>query len=84
MHSNQIISNESLSLDHDCKKILRRNSKQKIIKEVIQKLSNNSNDISSSNEINNSNEINYYYYNKNNNNFHLYKSILIFFGCLKN
>lgn len=76
MQSHQIISNESLSLDHDCKKVLRRNSKQKIIKEVIQKLSNNSNDISSSNEIN------YYYYN--NNNFDLYKSILIFFGCLKN
>ncbi len=38
MQNNKIISNESILLDIDCKRMLRRRSKEKIVFEVLQKL----------------------------------------------
>ena len=76
MQHNKIISNESILLDIDCKRMLRRKSKEKIILDVILKLSNNSDKINHN-------------FNKIDNNFHekkynLLKTLLIFLGCFKN
>lgn len=70
--------NESILLDHDCKRMLRRVSRQLIIREVEEKLLDNSNKNNSSDEDNSSDENNN---DKNNNNLNLYKFVLNFLGC---
>ena len=66
-------SNDSLLLDIDCKRMLRRKSKQKIIFEVIKKLEINKSEYISKNILENDS----IYENS------FYKNILKFFGCLK-
>ena len=69
MNPKKIFERDAIFLDFDCKRMLRRGSKQEIIFEVIQKLS--------------SSKIPEKISNVKNEKFSLYKSILLIFGCLK-
>ncbi len=66
-------SNELLLLDLDCKRMLRRKSKQKIIFEVIQKLEINKSEYIPKNILKND----FTYENS------FYRYILKFFGCFQ-
>lgn len=70
MQHNKIISNESILLDIDCKRMLRRKSKENIVLEVLQKLQLINNQQLAEKVV------------KDNENG-LYKYIFNFFGCLK-
>ncbi len=70
MQHYKIISNESILLDIDCKRMLRRRSKQKIVLEVLQKLQLINNEELSEKLV-------------KDNESSIYKYIFNFFGCLK-
>ena len=60
---------ESILLDNDCKRVLRRVSRQLTIKEVEEKL------------LDNTYKNNTYHENNRKNNLNLYKFVLNFLGC---
>ena len=75
------VSDDSILLDAECKRMLRRNSRQKIIKDVVQKLSH----IKTIYKIDNERcEFNHESNNFKRTNITIYEALLIFLGCNKN
>ena len=74
------IADESILLDKDCKRLLKRNSRKSIIDEVLNKFNNKEQANNNNNKENTSLKEDV---NSNNNIFNLYSFILTIFNCNK-
>ena len=75
------INDESILLDKDCKRLLRRSSRKDMIQEVLYKLENKQNKKKEENEHNEQKKENNYESFKNNKNITFLEVLLMIFTC---